>query len=137
MEWFEDIYGREGLTMRERVIATIAMLSVLNLESELKIHFVAGTNAGLTREEMEEVIIQSVAYGGFPKAINAMKGLKGSREGAERVASVISGFAGRTLPFMGIYPKPRIVIYVIKVSLERRDVARHMYKNFTNMRSSP
>ncbi|CAN7504895.1 carboxymuconolactone decarboxylase family protein [Paenibacillus sp. LjRoot153] len=72
VEWFGDIYGREGLTLREREIATIAMLMVLNRETQLRVHIEAGSNVGLTRQEMEEVIIQSVLYGGFPTAINGM-----------------------------------------------------------------
>jgi 4-carboxymuconolactone decarboxylase len=72
VEWFGDIYGREGLTLREREIATIAMLTVLNREPQLRVHIGAGLNVGLTKEEIQEVIIQSVLYGGFPTAINGM-----------------------------------------------------------------
>jgi 4-carboxymuconolactone decarboxylase len=72
VEWFGDIYGREALTLREREIATIAMLTVLNRETQLRVHLEAGSNVGLTRQEMKEVIIQSVLYGGFPTAINGM-----------------------------------------------------------------
>ncbi|MGL5437241.1 MAG: carboxymuconolactone decarboxylase family protein [Lachnospiraceae bacterium] len=45
-------------------------------EPQLDVHIHAGLNVGLTKQEIEEIIIQSVAYAGFPTAINAMNILK-------------------------------------------------------------
>lgn len=74
---FGDIYSREGLTLREREIATVAMLACMGgREPQLDVHIHAGLNVGLTRKEIEEVIIQTVPYAGFPMAINAMNVLK-------------------------------------------------------------
>lgn len=74
---FGDVYSREGLSLREREIATIAMLTCLGgREPQLNVHIHAGLNVGLTRQEMEEIIIQTVPYAGFPTAINAMNLLK-------------------------------------------------------------
>lgn len=74
---FGDIYSREGLSLREREIATIAMLSGRSgVETQLKVHIKAGLNVGLTHEEIEEIIIQTVPYSGFPTAINALNVLK-------------------------------------------------------------
>jgi len=36
----------------------------------------AGLIVGLTREEIEEIIIHTVPYSGFPTAINALNTLK-------------------------------------------------------------
>jgi 4-carboxymuconolactone decarboxylase len=46
------------------------------VEPQLKVHIKAGLNVGLTREEIEEIIIQTVPYSGFPTAINALNVLK-------------------------------------------------------------
>lgn len=74
---FGDIYSREGLSLREREIATIAMLTCLSgREPQLNVHIHAGLNVGLTKQEIEEIIIQTVPYAGFPTAINAMSMLK-------------------------------------------------------------
>lgn len=74
---FGDIYSRDGLTLREREIATIAMLTCLGgREPQLNVHLHAGLNVGLTKEELEEIIIQTVPYAGFPTAINALNLLK-------------------------------------------------------------
>lgn len=74
---FGDIYSRNGLSLREREIATIAMLTCMGArESQLIVHINAGLNVGLTQQEIEEVIIQSVPYAGFPTAINALNTLR-------------------------------------------------------------
>ena len=72
VEVFGDIYGREALSLREREIATIAMLTVLGREKQLKVHIHAGLNVGLTPREIEEVLIHTVPYAGFPTAINGV-----------------------------------------------------------------
>ncbi|HEX2622528.1 MAG TPA: carboxymuconolactone decarboxylase family protein [Phototrophicaceae bacterium] len=70
---FGDIYSRDNLNLREREIATIAALTVMGgREPQLKVHLGAALNVGLTPAEVEEVIIQTVPYAGFPTAINAL-----------------------------------------------------------------
>jgi 4-carboxymuconolactone decarboxylase len=74
---FGDIYSREGLSLREREIATVAMLTAMGgREPQLRVHLGAALNVGLTAEEVEEVIIQTIPYAGFPTAINALTLLK-------------------------------------------------------------
>ncbi len=74
---FGDIYSREGLSLREREIATVAMLTAMGgREPQLRVHLGAALNIGLTAEEVEEVIIQTIPYAGFPTAINALTLLK-------------------------------------------------------------
>ena len=73
---FGDIYRREGLGLREREIATVAMLTVLGRETQLRVHINAALNVGLSAGEIEEVIIQTVPYAGFPTAINAVNLLR-------------------------------------------------------------
>ena len=74
---FGDIYSREGLGLREREIATVAALTVMGgREPQLKVHIGAALNVGLTAQEIEEIILQTVPYAGFPTAINALTLLK-------------------------------------------------------------
>ena len=81
---FGDIYSREGLSLREREIATVAMLAVMGgREPQLRVHLGAALNVGMTPEEIEEVIIQTVPYGGFPTAINALNLLRDVVQDAE------------------------------------------------------
>lgn len=70
---FGDIYSRAGLSLRDREIATVALLTALgSREPQLRVHFGAALNVGLTARELEEVVIQTVPYAGFPTAINAL-----------------------------------------------------------------
>ena len=70
---FGDIYARPGLDLRSREIATIAALTALgNAAPQLKVHIAAGSNVGLTQEEITEVIMQMAVYAGFPAALNGL-----------------------------------------------------------------
>ena len=74
---FGDIYRREGLGLREREIVTIASLVALGgREHQLRMHLRAGLHLGLTARELEEVIIQTVPYAGFPTAVTALELLR-------------------------------------------------------------
>jgi len=42
----------------------------------LKVHIQAGLNVGLTKSEIEEIIIQMSVYAGFPAALNGMQAAK-------------------------------------------------------------
>lgn len=68
---YGDIYSRPGLGIRDRQLATVAMLVVLGRGAELRVHLRAALRAGLAIGEIEEVIIQSVLYAGFPVAMEA------------------------------------------------------------------
>ncbi|GLQ35778.1 hypothetical protein GCM10007939_20610 [Amylibacter marinus] len=67
-------YGREGLALRDRYIATIAALTAAGGQTkpQLKVNIAGGRKAGLSREEIGEVIWQMALYGGFPAAINGL-----------------------------------------------------------------
>jgi 4-carboxymuconolactone decarboxylase len=67
-------YARPGLGLRDRYLATIAALSALGSQTkpQLKVNIAGGRKAGLTQEEIAEVIWQMALYGGFPAAINAL-----------------------------------------------------------------
>lgn len=75
---YGDVHSRDGLETRERQIATIAMLTALGgRERQLRLHIEGALNVGLTSKEIEEVIIHTVPYAGFPGAINAVTLLQG------------------------------------------------------------
>ena len=67
-------YARPGLPLRERYIATIAALTALGGQTkpQLKVNIAGGRKAGLSQQEIGEVIWQMSLYGGFPSAINAL-----------------------------------------------------------------
>ncbi len=70
---FGDIYSRPGMSLREREIATVALLTALGgREPQLRVHMEAALHVGITLQEIEEIVLQTVPYAGFPTAINAM-----------------------------------------------------------------
>lgn len=70
---FGDIYSRPGISLREREIATVAILTALGgREPQLRVHMEAALHVGITLQELEEIVLQTVPYAGFPTAINAM-----------------------------------------------------------------
>lgn len=84
---YGDVYSRPGLSLREREIAAIALLTALGgREPQLKVHLDAALEAGLTAAEVEEVVIHTVPYAGFPTAINAMRAFREVLERRERHA---------------------------------------------------
>jgi 4-carboxymuconolactone decarboxylase len=74
---FGDIYSRPGLPLRERELVTIAVLVALGRETQLKTRLRTALNVGATPKELEEAIIQTVPFAGFPTAIGAMTILRG------------------------------------------------------------
>ena len=74
---YGDIYSREGLDIRTRELVTIASLTTLGFaKGELKAHTHNALNAGCTKEEIIEVVMQMSVYAGFPAALNALSVVK-------------------------------------------------------------
>jgi 4-carboxymuconolactone decarboxylase len=80
---YGDVYSRPGLSLRDRQIASVAALVATGRSSQLPVHLRSSLKAGLTADELREVIIQTATIAGFPPAMNAMSTLKtilGERE---------------------------------------------------------
>lgn len=71
---FCDIYTRPGLDLKTRQLVTIAALTSLgHAVPQLRVHIEYALNAGATKQEICEVIIQTAPFVGFPAVINALK----------------------------------------------------------------
>jgi 4-carboxymuconolactone decarboxylase len=70
---FGDIYSRPLLDLKTRQIVTISALASLGgAQPQLAVHLRGALRAGLSREEIIELLIQIAVYAGFPAAINAL-----------------------------------------------------------------
>jgi 4-carboxymuconolactone decarboxylase len=70
---FGELYTRDVLDLKTRELCTVAALTVQGFSlPELKLHIDAALRTGASREEVVEVIIQMIAYAGFPAATNAL-----------------------------------------------------------------
>jgi len=68
-----DVWARPGLTRHSRSLLTIAMLVALNRMEELRLHLRAAGNNGVTRQEIQEVLLQTAIYCGVPAAHTAFR----------------------------------------------------------------
>jgi 3-oxoadipate enol-lactonase len=60
------------LSRRDREIATIAMLTALGTEPQLRVHLRAALHQGVTAEELRALCEHASVYVGFPRALNAL-----------------------------------------------------------------
>jgi 4-carboxymuconolactone decarboxylase len=68
-----EIWARPGLPRKTRSMITIAMMVALNRTEELKLHLRASINTGVSREELQEVLLQTAIYCGVPAANHAFQ----------------------------------------------------------------
>ena len=68
-----EIWTRPGLPRKTRSMITIAMMVALNRTEELKLHLRASLNTGVSREELQEVLLQTAIYCGVPAANHAFQ----------------------------------------------------------------
>jgi 4-carboxymuconolactone decarboxylase len=73
---YGEAYSRPGLSDRDRELAAVAALVSLGRSSQLPQHLRASLKAGLSGDELHEVILQTATIAGFPPAMNAMATLK-------------------------------------------------------------
>jgi 4-carboxymuconolactone decarboxylase len=73
---YGDVYTRPGLSTRDRELAAVAALVALGRSSQIPQHLRASLKAGLSPDELREVILQTATIAGFPPAMNAMATLK-------------------------------------------------------------
>lgn len=67
------LYSRNVIPWKTRQLCAIAALSVLYRPEQLRGHVLYALKAGVTKEEIGEVIVQVAIYGGFPSAIEALR----------------------------------------------------------------
>jgi 4-carboxymuconolactone decarboxylase len=66
-----EIWTRPGLPKQTRSMITLAMIVALNRPDELRMHLLAAMNNGVTREQIQEVLLQTAIYCGVPAANSA------------------------------------------------------------------
>ena len=76
-EWvFGDLWARPQLSRRDRSLVVISILTALSKSAELAFHVPAGLHHGLSREEIEEIMVQMCIYGGLPRAVEGIRAAK-------------------------------------------------------------
>lgn len=73
---FGDIWCRPGLGKRERSIATVSALIVLNRSEQLPFHLERALENGVSHSELAELVTHLAFYGGWPVAASAVGALR-------------------------------------------------------------
>lgn len=68
-----DVWQRPGLDLKTRSLITVAMLTALSRQHELKGHVRGALNNGATTTEIQEVLLHASVYCGVPCAVEAFR----------------------------------------------------------------
>lgn len=69
---FGEIWTREGLDRKQRSLVSMAVMIALRQPNEFGIHMNIALNNRLTLKEVEETIVQTLSYVGFPAVATAL-----------------------------------------------------------------
>lgn len=68
-----EIWSRPGLPRHTRSLVTLGMMIALNRSEEFRMHVRAAVNNQVSREEIQELLLQSAIYCGAPAANHAFQ----------------------------------------------------------------
>jgi 4-carboxymuconolactone decarboxylase len=72
---YGEIWHRPGLALRQRALVAVAGFTALRMEDPLKKFAQAALNAGLSRDEVVEALVQTAPASGFAPALTALRWL--------------------------------------------------------------
>ncbi|MNS82344.1 Carboxymuconolactone decarboxylase family protein [compost metagenome] len=70
---WNEIWNRPGLDRRLRSAINVAMLAALNRPQQLRLHIKGAINNGLSRGEVQEILLQTAVYCGVPAGMDAFR----------------------------------------------------------------
>lgn len=92
---FGDIWQRPGLSIRDRSVATFAMLVAAGKPHEMRVHVRGALENGVSPVELREIAVHSLLYCGIPAANEGLRAIEDVF--AERgIAAWLDGEAGGT-----------------------------------------
>ena len=68
-----DVWQRPGLDLKTRSLVTVAFLTALGKQNELKGHVRGALNNGATVQEIQEVLLHASIYCGVPASVEAFR----------------------------------------------------------------
>ena len=81
-----DVWQRPGLDMKTRSLVTVALLTALGKQHELKGHVRGALNNGATVQEIQEVLLHTSIYCGVPTAVDAFRSAAEVIDGPKKLA---------------------------------------------------
>jgi 4-carboxymuconolactone decarboxylase len=68
-----NLWGRPGLSRKQRSLNNLCILSALNRPHEFKAHFRGALKNGCTLDEIKETLLQVAVYCGVPAGVEAFR----------------------------------------------------------------
>lgn len=63
---YGEVWGRPGLSIKQRSFLTVALLTALGRPDELRHHIGVALHLGITPEEIHEILLHTGVYAGLP-----------------------------------------------------------------------
>ncbi len=70
---FGDVWAHGPLDLRTKRVITLATISAVGRERQLRGHIAYALAQGFTREEIQSIFVHQFAYGGFPMGLTALQ----------------------------------------------------------------
>ena len=70
---FGDVWTHGSMDYRTKRIVTLATISALGRERQLRSHIAGALDQGFTREEVLDIFVHQIAYGGFPMGLSGIQ----------------------------------------------------------------
>ena len=68
-----NLWGREGLSHKQRSLNNLCLLAALNRSQELEAHVRGALRNGCTVDEIRETLMQVAVYAGIPAGVEAFR----------------------------------------------------------------
>ena len=68
-----NLWGREGLSHKQRSLNNLCLLAALNRSQELEAHVRGALTNGCTIDEIRETLLQVAVYAGIPAGVEAFR----------------------------------------------------------------
>ncbi len=68
---FGELWHRPHLDLKTRSMLTIAMLAALGKPNQVKVHVKGAIANGVSPEEIREILLHAMTYGGLPAAVDS------------------------------------------------------------------
>jgi 4-carboxymuconolactone decarboxylase len=89
-----EMWARPELSRRDRSLIVVSTLAAQARDEELELHTVIALRNGLTRTEIEEIVVTVAAYAGFPAAMASSRRVDAALKEAEGVEQLSERTAG-------------------------------------------
>lgn len=81
------VWARPGLERRVRSMLSVTLLAALGKKDELRTHLLGALNNGVTKDEIQEVLLHTTVYAGFPVGLEAFRVAKALFDSLETEAA--------------------------------------------------